>query len=520
MRRRRRLPGVRATAAPAVLAFLVLTAGALAGCSDEAPRALAPPDVGYDPAFVTVKSVRVDHDNLTSFDGRTVLAMVAYVPETEPAVPPPTLVFLHGWGGTKESFTDRMAQAAADGFLAVAYDARGFGESTGSSTVGGPAERDDLAFILDTLQARYGAGRIGLVGGSYGGGQALMAWAENPDVVTVAAHYGWFDLADGLAPGGVPKLAWGEFLYGYGRAKGGTYDPIVDRWYANAHLRMDMANTLRQMRERSVAHNGLASTAKPLFVCQGLQETLFPQMGDAQASAGFVRAYGYTGGHGSADEGCWLRTMDWMRFFLQGRDTHVDAWPALETMDADGVSVHSYPTYPEPAPTAAYLRAPDLADRPSTATFDVRQSFVGNPFREPGALWDQAGRPNNALPNQLRDDPTATAFTWQVPKAATLVGSARLVLEVERGPAFQVVATLDHVDAAGNARALGHAAAADLDGNATSVTLEFPWTHATLEPGESLVLRVASNDLTWFLPMPADYTVTFGGGSRLLLPLA
>ncbi|MEA3190919.1 MAG: type transport system ATP-binding protein [Thermoplasmata archaeon] len=515
----RALGGSPSVRGAVVVAFLVTVAG-LAGCADDAPgRAVAPADVGFDPAFVRVTGVRVQEDNLTSFDGRTMLAMVAHVPTTDPVVPLPTIVFLHGWGGSKASFASRLDEAARAGFLAVAYDARGFGDSTGASTVAGVAERDDLAFLLDTLQDRYDVGRIGLVGGSYGGGQALLAWAENPDVTTAVSHYGWFDLAEGLAPGGVPKLAWGEFLYGYGRANGGTYDPIVDRWYVDAHLRTDMPTILRQMRERSVAHLGLDATAKPLFVCQGLQETLFPQMGDAQRAAGFVRAYGYTGGHGEADAGCWERTMDWFRFFLQGLDTRVDSWPALETIDADGATVRGYTSYPEPAPTLRYLRAPDLGEGPSDATFEVRQSFVGSPLQDPSALWDQAGQPNNAVPNQLREDPTATAFAWRLDHAATLVGSAEVVLEVGRGPAFQVVATLDHVDAAGNARVLGHAAAADLAGNATSVTLRFPWTHAVLEPGEQLVLRVASNDLSWFLPLPADYTVTFTGGSRLVLPL-
>lgn len=66
----------------------------------------------------------------------------------------PTLVFLHGWGGSARYWLD-TAKALSDRFSCLLYDLRGFGRSRLSETMQGDYEletyAEDLAILLDRL---------------------------------------------------------------------------------------------------------------------------------------------------------------------------------------------------------------------------------------------------------------------------------------------------------------------------------------------------------------------------------
>ncbi|URI14709.1 alpha/beta fold hydrolase [Brevundimonas albigilva] len=84
----------------------------------------------------------------------------------------PWIVLLHGGGQTRRSWKRSAEAIAAGGFRALAYDARGHGDSGWSPTgdYALPRLEEDLAAIADTLD-----GPIGLVGASMGGLTALRA---------------------------------------------------------------------------------------------------------------------------------------------------------------------------------------------------------------------------------------------------------------------------------------------------------------------------------------------------------
>lgn len=534
-------------------AVLLLALAMLAGCLSgpgQTDRLVRPADVGHDPATVHVTGTRLVAAAIPSWDGETELAALVHSPKSsdQPNGSParwPVVVFLHGWGGGKESFsggrggvpgsdqaaqavpasqqTDRLQAFAQAGFIAVAYDARGFGESGGHTDIAGPATMADLTSVLDWVEARYATnGLVGLVGQSYGAGQALLAWSKDPRITTAVPMYGWVDLADGLVPNNVPKLEWAQFLYAYGLLGAhGRYDPMLHDWYTRLYTRDDMVGLRAQMATRSAGN--LAATEKPLLICQGLQETLFPQADRAWDSAGgFTRAYLYAGGHGGGDEGCWERALAWFQFFLAGHDTRVDAWPPLETVDATGQQGGGYSL---DAPTAArtwHLRAPDLAASPSPqATFTVRQSPT-LPTGEPSALSDLLGGVRQPRPDALRTDPAATTFTTGPLDAGTVFGAPRLNLRLQAGEApFQVASSLFRVTADGTSHVLGHAAfaalgAEDLDDG--WLRMRFEWTHAKLDQGDRIQLMVAANDEGHWMPLLESYEVSFGGDSWLELP--
>jgi pimeloyl-ACP methyl ester carboxylesterase len=85
------------------------------------------------------------------------------------------VVILHGADSRKESHFDFARACAAAGLAALAFDARGHGESEGA--LDGRAV-DDVAAMTDVLRARAGVSAIGLRGSSMGGYFALAAGAR------------------------------------------------------------------------------------------------------------------------------------------------------------------------------------------------------------------------------------------------------------------------------------------------------------------------------------------------------
>ena len=166
--------------------------------------------------------------------------------------PFPTIVMLHGWGGSKTNFESNDPEGdgsstyhynntyyARHGYAVVNYSARGFGNSCGGGPGGdhsGPCgqgyirladqryEARDTQYLLGLLvdEGITKPSSIGVTGISYGGGQSmelaflndkirkvnedLAAW-ESPDgtPLHIAAAYPrwpWSDLVDALLPNG------------------------------------------------------------------------------------------------------------------------------------------------------------------------------------------------------------------------------------------------------------------------------------------------------------------------------
>lgn len=542
----------------AVLLVLPMTGGCLDLLDDDdGPNdgEVVPADVGFEPESIRVTGVEKAGYVVPSFDG-TDLATVVYAPlsaDTLPDGSPPrwgVVVFLHGWGFFKEQYEGTMgatgapAQAGAvlgqlpygvnrlqtfaeQGLIAVAYDARGFGQSGGSSSVAGPAEMADLGAVLDFVAARYSTnGLVGLVGQSYGGAQAFNAWADDARITTIAPMYGWVDLYDGLLQDNVPKAQWAASLLAVGAAgSAGGLSPMLAEWAQKAATRTDLETVEAQMDLRSSLPR-LGAVDKPLLLCQGMQETLFPQADKAWETAmGFTRALVVTGGHGADAEDCWTRSLDWMLYFVAGRDTGVAAWPALTTVDASGGEALPYGSFPQAVPRTFYLRAPTLANDPSNVSFTIQQRLLANPFQEPTTLWDNTNLPYNQVPEQFRQDPTAVFFeSPAITGSEVLLGAPTVRLRLadpDQATPYQVAGVLFHVDATGKSRILSYSAAAALDADDTPdgvLEMRFWWTKADLQPGDKLVLKLGANDPSLWLPLLANYAVTFTGDSEVTLP--
>lgn len=211
-------------------------------------------------------------------------------------LPRPTLVYLHGWGGSKSEFTTRATELAKEGWNVLTYSARGWADSCGRKpslpfdTEGClrghirladfRAEVRDTQHLLGLLvdDGIADRARLAATGVSYGGGQTvslsqlvdrmyvggnLVPWTSRAGVpLRLAAALPvipWTDLTYSLIPNGrhldyavadprssispvgVLKQSYVAGLYGLGNA-GGTYsapglDPTADltTWFARAN---------------------------------------------------------------------------------------------------------------------------------------------------------------------------------------------------------------------------------------------------------------------------------------------
>jgi 3-oxoadipate enol-lactonase len=92
----------------------------------------------------------------------------------------PLVVFLHGIGGNRSNWTEALGAVAAQGFCAVAWDARGYGDS---DDYPGPFRFEDVSNDLLRLLDHFGGSAAHLVGLSMGGRIAQDFYFREPSRV-------------------------------------------------------------------------------------------------------------------------------------------------------------------------------------------------------------------------------------------------------------------------------------------------------------------------------------------------
>ncbi|MGE3858168.1 MAG: alpha/beta hydrolase [Dehalococcoidia bacterium] len=119
--------------------------------------------------------------------------------EQPSTAPQPTVVLMHGYGGTRDvmlPYADFLSQA---GFHVFFFDARGVGHSARVEVTFGERERLDVLGAIDYLSKRpeVDQERIAIMGVELGGSVAIMAAAEDPRVasVVVEAPYASLEVA-------------------------------------------------------------------------------------------------------------------------------------------------------------------------------------------------------------------------------------------------------------------------------------------------------------------------------------
>ena len=265
----------------------------------------------------------------SSLDG-TLLDVTVRVPQS--AGPHPLVVYVHGWGGSKNAgrqYDDALAgpgkvDAAGaihgGGFTYLRYSTRGFGKSWGQTNFGDVnVELEDLRSmigqVVDDTRLQSDAGAVAVMGASYGGAHAWLAAAQptftSPggkpvQIRTVVPVAAGSDLLYSLIPNGRPndathpagsmKLSYldGLFVSGFRQPSHArpysNYPFYLFRWLAVVNVTepdynlpfwrpiVDGIQGYRsvywQQRFWEVAAN--PGTRLPIFQIQGFTDDLFP----------------------------------------------------------------------------------------------------------------------------------------------------------------------------------------------------------------------------------------------------
>ncbi len=241
-------------------------------------------------------------------DGAAVtLDATVYTPKETPGRRLPAVILAHGFGGSKSDLSGQATQLAGDGYVVIAYTARGFGASGGRVHLDDPAyEIADARHLVDLLAARPdveldapGDPRVGVVGGSYGGALALMTAAADPRVDGVVSLITWNDLATAFFPNStepaVPgpfKQLWASRFFASTLAGGGDtaaagspaqagnplcgrFDPTVCRLFLAAAETGDPSPDLLALLHAHSPAPTLAEVTAPTLLVQGMTDSLF-----------------------------------------------------------------------------------------------------------------------------------------------------------------------------------------------------------------------------------------------------
>ena len=154
-------------------------------------------------------------------DGTAVkLDTTLYLPDKTPA---PAVLLAQGFGGDKSDLAGTAQTLAQHGYVALAYTARGFGNSGGLIHFDSPSfEVHDAKLLVDYLTTlpQVDKTKIAVAGSSYGGGLALLLAGYDQRIKAVAADITWNDLSHALFPNaagngpGVFKKLWAGTLFG------------------------------------------------------------------------------------------------------------------------------------------------------------------------------------------------------------------------------------------------------------------------------------------------------------------
>jgi len=276
----------------------------------------------------------------------------------------PAVLLAHGYGGSKADVDEEARLLVEQGYVALAWSARGFGSSGGLVHLDATDfEVADARSLVDYLATRPevlldgpGDPRVGVAGGSYGGALSLLLAGTDRRVDAIAPQITWNDLRQAIFPqslvasdgtpapagftssggAGVFKRSWAGAFFGPRAGPnpscGRLSAPLCDAY----HQAAETGRPTQAMLDLLAASNPsrvLSQIKAPTLLIQGEADSLFPlAQGDANA-AGIaatgtpVKVVWQGGGHdGGIDETDRLRqlTLDWFDRYLRKDGTAPD----------------------------------------------------------------------------------------------------------------------------------------------------------------------------------------------------
>jgi ABC-2 type transport system ATP-binding protein len=367
----------------------LLFVGALAACSSSAPKSDAPtssssttpsratPAACSPPAapasVVTTKVTGVASDwDLSSFDGTKIRLHWFPAPRASAARRAPTVFMGPGWGLAGDTNTSGAAIFGAasigslwqSGYNVLTWDPRGFGQSGGTVEVDSAQfEGRDVQRLIDWVATQPVAQRdgrndprMGMVGGSYGGGIQLIAASLDCRIDAIVPEVAWHSLTTSLYKANTPKNGWSEILVGLTRGR--SVDPHIPHAYEASITTGVIDQDDRTWFAQRGPGDLVARIATPTLIVQGTVDNLFT-LDEGIQNYRILRDRGvptamvwFCGGHGACltDPGpdrVRSAVVHWLDRYVK-RDTTIETGPRFAFVDQNGTR-YTADDYPLPA---------------------------------------------------------------------------------------------------------------------------------------------------------------------------
>jgi ABC-2 type transport system ATP-binding protein len=254
------------------------------------------------------------------------------------------------------------------GYNVVTWDPRGEFASGGQLNIDNPMlEGRDTSAIISWLtsntnpMAQYvanvaGDPKVGMTGGSYGGGIQLTT--VDPRIDAILPEIGWNSLIGSLYPDGAFKTGWATILAAALAFTGARVNPAV---YMGI-LQGDILGRLTPSSQAVLSSVGptalLSKEQAPTMIFQGIHDTLFPlsqsvtngQTIQTSPANPPLKLFWFCGGHGDCDipskpkeqdaQGV-IQNLQWLDQYVAKSGTPADSIPNFQWYDQNGLYFNS-----------------------------------------------------------------------------------------------------------------------------------------------------------------------------------
>ncbi len=336
----------------------------------------------------TVYPVMRTNFNLTLSDG-VILDCSKFTPETAKTGGLPAVIFLHGFGGSKNDVNPFAENLARYGYCTFSYTMRGQGKSTGLTNLISTTEMKDLMQVIELVKSKQeiNPDRIALIGSSQGGILAFMAACSGAEVKCIVADLTSPEFASNWIENGCVKMT---LLWSL------NYDSTIVRYSPGAkNFKRWILSNRKDKWDRLAAHlpidrdfvSSLDEMNVPMLASNSWQDRFFNTNGIIKASnlinAPFKMYFGAIGGHGSDTAEAETN------FHSKNIDNWLDYWLYDVNNGVQDLSKFTYTTGSHPIEFNHWTYTRSYSDTwPPEGTVNLRLYFspenklTGGPHRE------------------------------------------------------------------------------------------------------------------------------------------
>ena len=308
------------------------------------------------------QAVSVTQLNLDGAEG-VHLDSSLYLPAKLPA---PAILLAHGFGGSKDSVAPEAEFLAQNGYIVLAWSARGFGQSTGQITMDAPtheiADIQRLITYLSTrkevIQQHVGDPLVGIAGASYGGAAALLTAGLDHRIDAVVSDITWNNLQNSLFPQSVQgstspgpfKKVWAGSFFAIATLPNaylgqcGNFSPDWCSAFVKSLNAGAPDATARKLLLDSSPSTVADQIVAPTLLMQGESDSLFQlsesvatarQISQAHPNLPLSMVWHASGHDGGSDESGYInqKTLNWFDKYLRAKNI---TFPKFEVVDPNG----------------------------------------------------------------------------------------------------------------------------------------------------------------------------------------